>query len=134
MIRFLHKICDKRDDFDFDISLMAMSTGYFNLFALPEISSHVGDINSRNKFLTAGLFLTCKAIGIKLRKTFSQFYLRLYELIGRNHVSLKKILQRSINFLIRFCFYYLNASFSRLITSVVEERSVFSSPDHKVSL
>ena len=28
------KICDKRDDFDFDISLKAMSPGYFNLFAL----------------------------------------------------------------------------------------------------
>ena len=91
------KIYDKRDDFDFDIiifrSLMAVFLGvplmvYFSPFS--RASSHVTDFNNHNKFLTAKLLKQGYRYH-KLRKVFSKFYRRHFELIEQYHVSLKKL-------------------------------------------
>ena len=78
------KIYDKRDDFDLilliSLSLIAMSL----------------DLNNRNKFLTAKL-LTQGYRYHKLRKAFSKFFHRHYELIEKYNVSLKKRLQQGIS-------------------------------------
>ena len=78
-------------------SLMAMSLNvplmvyiYLNLFAL-----HVTDFNNRNKFLTAKLLKQGYRYH-KLRKAFSKFYHRHFELIEKYHVSLKKLMQQGI--------------------------------------
>ena len=58
-------------------------------------SSHVTDFNNRNKFLAAKL----RKQGYRyhrLRKAFSKFYRRHYELIETYHVSLKKLMQQGI--------------------------------------
>ena len=78
------KIYDKRDAFDFDIvnfpffdGDVARSTSYgiyiSQLIRFARVSSHVADINARNKSLTAKLL----QLGYqyhKLRNTFSKFY------------------------------------------------------------
>ena len=53
-------------------------------------SSHVTDINNRNKFLTANLLKQGYRYH-KLRKAFSKFYRRHFELIEKYHVSLKNL-------------------------------------------
>ena len=77
-----------------------------NLFALPEknktstycfarASLHVTDFNNRNKFLPSKLLKQ----GIpyhKLRKAFSKFYRRYFELSEKYYVSLKKLMQQGI--------------------------------------
>ena len=84
------KIYDKRDDFNFDIVNFPFLDGdvpqrpsygvYISqLIRFARASSHVTDFNNRNKFLTA-----------KLRKAFSKFHRRHFELIEKYHVSLKK--------------------------------------------
>ena len=76
MIQFLQKkTCDKRDDFDFDFDIVNFPFldgdvprrpcyGEYigQLIRFARASSHVNDINNRNKFLTAKLL--SKAIGI----------------------------------------------------------------------
>ena len=64
------------------LSLVAMS------FA--RASSHVNDFNNRNKFLTVKLLKQGYRYH-KLRKTFSKFYRRHFELIEKYHVSLKNV-------------------------------------------
>ena len=59
-------------------------------------SSHVSDFKSCNKFLTTkplkqGYWYH------KLRKAFSKFYRKHYELIEKYHVNLKKLLQHGIS-------------------------------------
>ena len=84
------KIYDKRDDFDYDLvhfpfldGDVPRSTSYgvyisqFIRFA--RVSSHVADFNARNKSLTAELLQQGYRYH-KLRKTFSKFYRRHYEL------------------------------------------------------
>ena len=56
---------------------------------------HVTDFNNRNKFLTAKLFKQGYWYH-KLRKAFSKFYHRHFELIEKYHVSLKKLMQLGI--------------------------------------
>ena len=58
-------------------------------------SSHVTDFNNRNKFLTAKLLKQGFRYH-KLRKAFSKFYRRHFELIEKYHVSLKKRMQQGI--------------------------------------
>ena len=48
--------------------------------------SHVANFNSRNKSLTAKL--------LQLRKTFSKFYHRHYELVSKFNVGLKTLLHQ----------------------------------------
>ena len=56
---------------------------------------HVTDFNNRNKFLTAKL-LKQGYWYHNLRKVFSKFYRRHFELIEIYHVSLKKLMQQGI--------------------------------------
>ena len=72
-------------------SLMAMSlmVYIYQLIRFARASSHVTDFNNRNKFLTAKLLKQGYRYH-KLRKAFSKFYRRHFELIEKCHVSLKK--------------------------------------------
>ena len=94
------KIYDKRDAFNFDIVKFPFLDGdvhqrpsysvYISqLIRFARASSHVTDFNNRNKFLTAK-FLKQAYRYHKLRKAFSKFYCRYFELIEKYHVSLKK--------------------------------------------
>ena len=91
------KIYDKRDDFN--IVNFSFLDGYVpqrpsygvyisQLIRFARASSHVTDFNNRNKFLTAKLLRQGYRYH-KLRKAFSKFYLRHFELIEKYHVSLK---------------------------------------------
>ena len=61
------------------------------LIRFARASSHVTDFNNRNKFLTAKLLKQGYRYH-KLRKAFSKFYHRHFELIEKYHVSLKKLM------------------------------------------
>ena len=101
------KIYDKRDDFDFDIVNFPFLDGdvprrpsygvYISqLIRFARASSHVDDFNNRNRFLTAKLLKQGYRYH-KLRKAFSKFYRRHFELIEKYHVSLKKLMQQGIS-------------------------------------
>ena len=85
------KIYDERDDFNFDIVNFPFLDGDVPFM----VSSHVTDFNNRNKFFTAKLLKQGYRYH-KLRKAFSQFYRRHFELIEKYHVSLKKLMQQGI--------------------------------------
>ena len=87
------KIYDKLDDFNFDIvnfpSLdgdvpQRPSYGVYvsQLIRFARASSHVTDFSNRNKFLTAKLLKQGYRYH-KLRKAFSKFYRRYFELIEK---------------------------------------------------
>ena len=101
------KIYDKRDDFDFDIvnfpfldGGVPLSTSYgvyiSQLIRLARVSSHVADFNARNKSLTAKLLQHGYRYH-KLRKTFSKFYRRHYELVSKFSVRLKILLHQGLS-------------------------------------
>ena len=80
------KIYDKRDDFDFDIvnfpfldGDVPRSTSYG--VYISQLILFVADFNARNKSLTAKLLQQGYRYH-KLRKTFSKFYRRHYELVS----------------------------------------------------
>ena len=90
---------DKRDDLDFDIvnfpfldGDVPRSTSYgvyiSQLIRFAKVSSHVVDFNARNESLTAKLLQQGYRYH-KLRKTFSKFYHRHYELVSKFSVGLK---------------------------------------------
>ena len=98
------KIYDKRDDFDFDIVNFPFLDGnvprhpsygvYISqLIRFARVCSHVDDFNTRNKCLTAKLFKQGYRYH-KLRKAFSKFYRRRYELISKLNVGLKSLLHQ----------------------------------------
>ena len=100
------KIYDKRDYFNFDIVnfpfldgdvLRRTSYGVYisQLISFTRASSHVTVFNNRNKFLTAKLLKQGYRYH-KLRKAFSKFYRRHFELIEKYHVGLKKLMQQGI--------------------------------------
>ena len=64
------------------------STVGFLLLQRFHVSSHVVDLNARNKSLTAKLLQQGYRYH-KLRKTFSKFYRRHYELVSKFNVGLK---------------------------------------------
>ena len=87
------KIYDKRDDFDFDIVNFPFLDGdvprrasygvnILQLIMFARVCNHVTDFNARNKCLTAKLLQQGYRYH-KLRKTFSKFYRRHYELISK---------------------------------------------------
>ena len=93
------KIYDKHDDFDFDIVNFPFLDGdvprrasygvYISqLIRFARVCNHVTDFNARNKSLTAKLLQQGYRYH-KLRKTFSKFYRRHYELISKYNVGLK---------------------------------------------
>ena len=68
------------------------------------MSSHVTDINTRGKLLTAKLLnqgyryhKLRKAFGIKLHKAFSKFYRRHSDLVSKFNVGLKSLLQQGLS-------------------------------------
>ena len=96
------KIYDKRDDFDFEIvnfpfldGDVPRSTSYGVYISQPirfaRASSYVTDFNTRNKLLTQKLLKQGYRYH-KLRKTFSKFYRRYYDLISKFQVGLKDFL------------------------------------------
>ena len=98
------KIYDKRDDFDFDVVNFPFLDGdvprrpfygvYISqLIRFARVCSHVDDFNTRNKCLTAKLLKQGYRYH-KLRKAFSKFYRRHYELILKFNVLLKSLLHQ----------------------------------------
>ena len=87
------KIYDKRDDFDFEIGPPSTSYGVYisQLIRLARASSYVTDFNTCNKLLTQKLLKQVYGYH-KLRKTFSKFNRRYYDLISKLHVGLKSLL------------------------------------------
>ena len=97
------KIYDKRNDFDFDIHVVNFpfldgdvprrpSYGVYisQLIRFARVCSHVDDFNTGNKCLTAKLLKQGYRYH-KLRKVFSKFYRRHYELISKFNVRLKSL-------------------------------------------
>ena len=60
------------------------------------MSSRVADFNARNKSLTAKLLQQGYQYH-KLRKTFSKFYRRHYELVSKFNVGLKALLHQGLS-------------------------------------
>ena len=98
---------DKRDDFDFDIVNFPFLDGdvprrtsygvYISqLIRFARVCNHVTDFNARNKCLTAKLLQQGYRYH-KLRKTFSKFYRRHYELISKYNVGLKTLLSEGLS-------------------------------------
>ena len=96
------KIYDKRDILDFDIVNFPFldddapcrpSYGVYisQLIRFARVCSHVDGFNTRNKCLTAELLKQGYRYH-KLRKAFSKFYRRHYELISKCNVRLKSFL------------------------------------------
>ena len=101
------KIYDKRDDFDFEIVkfplldgdvLSSISYGVYisQLIRFARASSYVADFNTRNKLLAQKL-LKQGYLYYKLRKTFSKFYRRYYDLISKFQVVLKSLLCQGLS-------------------------------------
>ena len=101
------KIYDKRDDFDFEIvnfpfldGDVPRSTSYgvyiSQLIRFARASSYVVDFNTRNKLLTQKLLKQGYRYN-KLRKTFSKFYRRYYDLISKFQVGLKSLLRQGLS-------------------------------------
>ena len=101
------KIYDKRDDFDFDIVYLPCVDGdvprhpsygvYISqLIRFARVCSHVDDLNTRNKCLTAKLLKQGYRYH-KLRKAFSKFYRQHYELISKFNVGLKSLLHQGLS-------------------------------------
>ena len=99
------KIYDKRDDFDFDIVNFPFLNGDVSRYTSYEVSqfiefarvcSHVADFNARNKSLTAKLLQQGYRYH-KLRKTFSKFHRRHYELVSKFNVGLKPLLHQGLS-------------------------------------
>ena len=101
------KIYDKRDDFDFDTvnfpfldGNVPRSTSYgvciSQLIWFAKVSSHMADLNAHNKSLTAWLLQQGYRY-YKLRKTFSKFYRRHYELVSKFNVGLKTLLHQGLS-------------------------------------
>ena len=100
-------IYDKRDDFDFEIVNFpfldgdvprAASYGVYisQLIRFARVSSHVTDINTHNKLLTAKL-LNQGYRYHKLRKALSKFYRRHSDLASKFNVGLKSLMQEGLS-------------------------------------
>ena len=96
------KMYDKRDDFDFDIVNFpflygdvprSASYGVYisQLIRFARVSSHVDDFNTRNKVLPAKLLRQGYRYH-KLRKAFSKFYRRHFDIVSKYNVGLKTLL------------------------------------------
>ena len=92
------KIYDKREDFDFEIANFPFLQGDFpcstsyevyisQLIRFARASSNATDFNTRNKLLTQKLLKQGYHYH-KIRKTFSKFYRRYYDLISNFQVGL----------------------------------------------
>ena len=96
------KVYYKRDDFDFEIvnfpfldrdvpRLTSYGVYISQLIRFARASSYVTDFNTRNKIVNSELLKQgCRYH--KLRKIFSKFYTRYYDLISKFQVGLKSLL------------------------------------------
>ena len=66
---------------------------FYKLIRFARVCNHVTDFNARNKCLTAKLLQQGYRYH-KLRKTFSKFYRRHYELISKYNVGLKTLVSK----------------------------------------
>ena len=100
-------IYDKRDDFDFDIVNFPFLDGdvprsasygvYISqLIRFARVSSHVDDFNTCNKVLTAKLLRQGYRYH-KLRKAFSKFYRRHFDIVSKYNVGLKTLLLQGLS-------------------------------------
>ena len=98
---------DKRNDFDFEIVNFSFldgdvprSTSYgvyiSQLIRFARASMYVADFNTRNKMLAQKLLKQGYPYH-KLRKTFSEFYRRYYDLIYKFQVGLKSLLPQGLS-------------------------------------
>ena len=103
----LTKIYDKRDDFDFNIVNFPFLDGdvprsasygvYISqLIRFARVSSHVDDFNTRNKVLTAKLLRQGYRYH-KLRKAFSKFFRRHFDIVSKYNVGLKTLLLQGLS-------------------------------------
>ena len=99
------KIYDKRDDFDIvnfpflddDVPRSASHGVYISqLIRFAQVSSHVDDFNTRNKVLTAKLLRQGYRYH-KLRKAFSKFYRRHFDIVSKYNVGLKTLLLQGLS-------------------------------------
>ena len=99
------KIYDKCDDFDFDIVNFLYLDGdvprstygvYISQLIRFARVCNVADFNARNKSLTAKLLQQGYRYH-KLRKTFSKFYRRHYELVSKFNVGFKPLLHQGLS-------------------------------------
>ena len=67
-----------------------------HLIRFARVSRHVVDFNARNKRLSAKLLQQGSRYH-KLRKTFSKFYRRQYELVSKFNVGLKSLLHQGLS-------------------------------------
>ena len=95
---YLHLVCCKI--FDFKLCEWWCSSFYI-LWSLylstrfARASSYVADFNTRNKLLTQKLLIQGYRYH-KLRKTFSKFYRRYFDLISKFQVGLKSLLRQGL--------------------------------------
>ena len=96
------KIYDKRDDFEFDIANFSFldgdvprSTSYgvyiSQLIRFARVSSHLDDFNLTAKLLKQGNRYH------KLRKAFSKFYRRHFDIVSKYNVGLKSLLLQGLS-------------------------------------
>ena len=78
------------------LAVLRMVYTFRSLLGLLEFCNHVADFNARNKCLTAKLLQQGYRYH-KLRKTFSKFYRRHYELISKLNVGLKTLLREGLS-------------------------------------
>ena len=101
------KMYDERDDFGFgvvdfpfldgDVPRSASCGVYISqLIRFARVSSHVVDFGARSGSLTAELLQQGYRYH-KLRKTFSKFYRRHYELVSKFNVGLKTLLHQGLS-------------------------------------
>ena len=101
------KLYDKRDDFDFDAMTFPFldgdvprSTSYgvyiSQLIRFSPVSSHVDYFNTRNKVLTAKLLRQGYRYH-KIRKAFSKFYRRHFDIVSKYNVGLKRLLLEDLS-------------------------------------
>ena len=101
------KVYDKRDGFDFEIVNFPFLDGgvprsascgvcVSQLIRFARASSYVVDFNTRNGLLTQKLLKQGYRYH-KLRKTFSKFYRRYYDLISKFQVGLKSLLRQGLS-------------------------------------
>ena len=79
-----------------ELQLNKANTADTELIRFARVSSHVVDFNARNKSLTAKLLQQGYRYH-KLRKTFSKFYRRHYELVSKFNVGLKTLLHQGLS-------------------------------------
>ena len=102
--RVSNKICDKRDEFDFDIVNFPfldddiprrISNGAYisQIIRFARASSNLKDFNCRNKALTAKSLRQGYRY-FKLRKAFSKFYRKHSALVDKYSASLETLLQK----------------------------------------